>query len=424
MNPSSDSKIFYGWYIVAVAFAANFITVGTGFYIFNAFMEPLCQSNNWTRTDVNMALVIAMILGYVSQIAYGTLAVKIGARILMTAGPFFAGFVFIAIGRVTELWQLYLVYVLLFLGNGAYGGLVSGTVVNNWFVQKRGRAMGISTVAVSLSGAVLPLAAMLMLFKVGMADTALYIGLFMMLLGPVAWLVVRDWPEDHGLVPDGAAQTVLDVDQHRIRSDEQQSLMDEPGGMWTGAALIKNQTFWRVGLAYAMVMTGVVGVMVQLKPRFTDIGFSDMNAMYLMAATALMGAFGKYFWGTLCDRFDPRRVVAALMAATGIGLGLALIKGSIAAVYAFVIIFGFAMGGVMSTYPIIVASLFGRHSFAPALKYMMLFLILQLGGPIAAGKSFDLTGSYDYAYIGFAVLAFGAAALILTVRRPGPPPSF
>ena len=35
MRQTKRGKIFYGWYITAVAFTANFISVGTGFYIFN-----------------------------------------------------------------------------------------------------------------------------------------------------------------------------------------------------------------------------------------------------------------------------------------------------------------------------------------------------------------------------------------------------
>jgi MFS transporter, OFA family, oxalate/formate antiporter len=53
-NPPID----YGWYIVLVAFLANFTSVGTTFYIFNAFMEPLCRAHGWTRTDINAAIVL------------------------------------------------------------------------------------------------------------------------------------------------------------------------------------------------------------------------------------------------------------------------------------------------------------------------------------------------------------------------------
>ena len=65
----------------------------------------------------------------------------------------------------------------------------------------------------------------------------------------------------------------------------------------------------------------------------------------------------------LCDHFEPRKVVASLMSLIACGLVVGLLSHSLPAVICFIILFGFAMGGVMSTFPIIVADLFGRESF-------------------------------------------------------------
>jgi len=158
--------------------------------------------------------------------------------------------------------------------------------------------------------------------------------------------------------------------------------------------------------------------MAQLKPRFADIGFSPMAAMALMSATALCGAVAKYVWGMLCDRIEPRKIVATIMAMSAGGLALALFKTSIVAVVLFAIIFGFAMGGALSVLPIITAEIFGRTSFPAVARFLSLFLIIQLIGFIIMGRSYDLMGSYDPAYGLFIVLDLVAAVLILSVRRP------
>ena len=187
---------------------------------------------------------------------------------------------------------------------------------------------------------------------------------------------------------------------------------------WTLGRLIRVPAFWQLGLAYTMVMMGVVGVMSQLKPRFVDVGFSDTTAMTLMAVTALFGAVGKYSWGMLCDFVNPTRVVSVIMVANGIGLIAALAANSAVAVGVFIFLFGFAMGGVMATYPIIVGELFGRESFASVFRFMAVFLVAQLAGYIIAGLSFDLSGSYNTAYILFLVLDIIAAVIVLSVKRP------
>ncbi len=424
----SSPRLYYGWFIVGVAFFANFMAVGSGFYVFNAFLEPLCRAHNWTRTQVNIAPMLGTPIGLLGQFFIGSLVMRIGVRRLMVVGSLVSGTAFLLLFRVSSLWLFYLLYIMMYLGNGAYGGIVANSAVSNWFVGRRGKALGIATSGMSLSGAVLPLAAMFMIADHGMITTATFIGIMIYTVAPLCWLVVVDWPEDKGLCPDGVGSTCLEKNGDNlgiavgITSPCPPMPMDrDPGNghqRWDFHSMVRTPAFWKVGISYGMTMIGVVGVMSQLKPRFVDVGFSDIHAMLLMAVTSLLGAAGKYIWGTLCDMFESQKVAAALILANGIGLAAALFAHSAAALVVFVCLFGFAMGGVMSTYPIIVADLFGRDSFAAVYRFMMIFLALQMAGFIIAGLSFDLAGSYTPAYVLFIIIDLAAALLVMTVRRP------
>ena len=57
---AGEERVFYGWYVVAVAFLTNFMSTGTGFYIFNALMNPLCDQRGWTRSELNAAPAIGL----------------------------------------------------------------------------------------------------------------------------------------------------------------------------------------------------------------------------------------------------------------------------------------------------------------------------------------------------------------------------
>jgi len=410
----SNSKIYYGWYIAGIAFWAYFLSVGTGFYAFNAFLEPLCNSRGWSRTDLNLALVIGTVFGFSSQYIFGTILMKTGIRILMLTGSLVAGISFIFIARVQTLWEFYLFYALLFIGNGAYGGIVASSAVNNWFIEKRGKAIGIATAGMSISGAVLPIASLLLIQHSGLSNAALYIGIIIASLGPVAWFVIKDWPEDIGLAPDGLA--AINVNALAEISRIQKPSLTHRKSQWDLNRLVRTDIFWKLGLAFGLLMVGTVGVMSQLKPRFTDIGFSHMTAMLMMSATALFGAAGKYIWGIMCDRFESRHVAILMTVANALGLCLILIKNSFFALLVFIPVFGFAMGGIMSAYPIMVASIFGRESFASVLRFISIFLILQLFGYIIAGQSYDRTGSYDTAYWIFIGLDMIAALLLFSLK--------
>ncbi len=406
-------KLFYGWSIVGIAFFAHFMSVGTNFYIYNAFMEPLCDERGFTRAGINLALGLGTLVGFAAQFFYGTLVMRLGPRTMMAAGGVLAGVCFIFLGHVHQMWQFYFLYLVTFLANMSLGGIVANTAVNNWFVLKRGKAMGLATAGVSLSGAVIPVLAMLLVKNFSLENAFLWIGLALVLAGPAAWLVVRNWPEDYGLLPDNAAPVELSgksVGQVRIEGRDQL--------IWTPGRLFRKAAFWKLGFAYALVMMSVVGIMPQLKPRFTDIGFSDNQAMAMMATAALLGTMGKYFWGMLCDRQAPRRVAALLMCACSLGLAVGLISRAAAFQVAFALIFGFAMGGVMSTFPIIIAFIFGRESFAAVTRFAALFLVLEVAGYGLMSASYDLFKSYDAAYHVFVVLDLMAAFLIFSVRKP------
>jgi OFA family oxalate/formate antiporter-like MFS transporter len=429
MAGKNNSGIFYGWFIVAIAFIANFLSVGTSFYAFNAFMEPLCDLRGWTRTDVNLALSIGMAFMLLGQIIFGTLVMRLGARKLMIFGSTVAGISFILLFRAQDLIHFYVLSACLTFGNGAYGGIVAGTAVNNWFVKSRGRAIGVASAGISLSGAILPFVAMLLILKSGMVNASFWIGMVILFFGPVAWLVIRDWPEDHGMAPDGAdLGDDLEISMRDTAFDlkkERTGLKGKLGfsgsgetSIWKLSKLIKTGAFWKIGFAFPLVLAGVSSVMSQLKPRFSDIGFDDMTAMKMMACTAFIGAIGKYVWGMLCDRFSSKKVVVILFGANCIGLSLGLIHESMAAIIIFIILFGFAMGGLMSTFPIIIADFFGRISFPAVARFISVFFVLELAGFIIAGQSFDRTGSYDMAYILFIILDIIAFFLILTLKRP------
>ena len=413
-----QSKVFYGWYVVAVSFLCNFMATGTAFYLMNTFMQPLCEERGWTRTEVSMAIFIAGTIGFLSALIYGRLVYSVGPRILMTIGPLAAGVSFALTGMTENLLLFYLGYICLFISTGAMSGIVSGTVVNNWFIMKRGKALGLATTGVSLSGAILPYLALLILSVTSLRNAFILMGVLNLLVAPISWLLVRNRPEDHGLNPDGdiSFQDSKASNENGLRLNRLASESSEE--LWVLPRLVRVQAFWKTGFAYMLILVGVVGIMSQLKPRFSDIGFDDHTAMLMMAATAFLGTLGKFFWGWLCDHFDSRGVVTLLMSMTALGMAFILGKNPVA-LFLFIFIFGFSMGGIIATLPILTADLFGRESFAMVLKYFIMFQILQNFGAVIMGICFDVTGSYNIAYILFIIQALIAAGLVFSIKRPG-----
>lgn len=138
--------------------------------------------------------------------------------------------------------------------------------------------------------------------------------------------------------------------------------------------------------------------------------------MYLMSFTALAGAAGKYWWGALCDRVDPKKAVMAMFATAALGLAIGLAPGSRLTLPLFILIYGFSMGGVVSTGPIMIAHVFGGEFYASIARFVGVLINSSLLGYLTMGLSFSLTGSYNPAYAIFVVLYILAIWLIYSIK--------
>ncbi len=426
MNKSSPTRnildthkrdIYYGWVIVLAAFIGNFMGIGTSFYVFNAFIEPLCRLRGWTRTDINIAPMLGYFVNLFCILAYGTLVNRVGPRLLMTLGSLVAAASFFMLGVASSLWMFYFFFMLLFIGIAGMSGIVTATVVNNWFVLKRGNALGIATTGVSLSGVILPPIALAVMERSGLFNSFFWISVVMCLVAPLSWLMVKTWPEDCGLLPDGIRHEGGAVYNEEVFHDGGAMGKDPRPSHWTLSMAVRDQTFWKIGLTYGLSMISVVGVMFQLKPRFSDVGFDAKTAMTLMAGTALAGTAGKYVWAFLCDKFSSKRVVTSLIFLNAAGLGFLLIPGSVTAVVLFILVYGFAMGGVVSTQPVVIADYFGREAYPTVARYIGVIVGIDLISYPIMGQSFDITGSYDTAYLIFIALNLVAVFLAATLKK-------
>jgi len=81
---------------------------------------------------------------------------KYGARKLLAVGALLTGLGFIAMIWVNSVWMLYLVYGgVLSIGYNTGFSHSLATIINQWFIRKRSRAMSIYAVAAGLGGAII-----------------------------------------------------------------------------------------------------------------------------------------------------------------------------------------------------------------------------------------------------------------------------
>src|SRR5512139_1242451 len=203
-RPPISLPFYYGWFVVSLCFMTTLISAGVRSSP-SVLIHPLESEFGWSRAMIASAIsmnlllfgVAAPISGYLID-RFGPRKVMLGSLILLITGV--SGTVV-----MDEFWQFFLVWgVIVGLGAGGVGSVLTATVGNRWFVAKRGLALGILGSASSTGQIIfLPLfMAMITFAGWRMGSVALIIVAIILL--PLIFFFMRDDPSQVGLQPYGA----------------------------------------------------------------------------------------------------------------------------------------------------------------------------------------------------------------------------
>src|SRR5262249_4015695 len=128
---------------------------------------------------------------------------------------------------------------------------------------------------------------------------------------------------------------------------------------------------------------------------------------------------GRISCGIFADRVGAKQTLIAGLALQAVAISLYLFTGGLASFYAIALVFGFAYGGVMPLYAILVREYFGERVIGAAFGAVSLVATLGMAlGPWIGGALYDALGSYAWMFIGSAAIGLGAVAIALTFRPP------
>ena len=157
-NHQNHPKSFAGWRMTGIAFFLDFIQVGFFFYSFGIFFMALTEEFGATRLGVSLAFMISGVVGAIFGPFIGQLLDKQSSiKPIMIVGALMLATGYGLLSQITAMWQFYFIAgTLLAIGGSTMGGQSSSKLVANWFVKKRGFALGIATMGISGSGVLMP----------------------------------------------------------------------------------------------------------------------------------------------------------------------------------------------------------------------------------------------------------------------------
>jgi predicted MFS family arabinose efflux permease len=274
--------------------------------------------------------------------------------------------------------------------------------------MKRGTALGVATMGVSLSGLVMPTLATWLVQELGWrAGFAIYSAGVLVIVVPLVAFFVVTRPEDVGQRPDGDP------------TDEEARAGGVPEVFWRTRDILRARNFWFIALPFAAVFSSLSAILIHIVPYANDLGITGYRAGWVLSIAAGAGVLGKLVFGRLVDLWDARFAVWTSFGTQIVGLVLLLQGVGYSGLVLGAVVFGFGMGGVVPLQGALAGLAFGRLSFGEVMGLMrpVQVPLHALGIPLAAWIH-DTTGSFEPAFQIFLGVYAASCALIALLRLP------
>lgn len=411
MNRPGAPRLFYGWYVVAAAFAVTLVGFGSA-YTFSAFVESLQRDFAASRGQISLVFSLAGFLYFGFGIVSGPLADRFGSRRLAVAGMLLTGAGLAAAGAARTLLQVYVAYGLgVGLGVGcAYVPAVGA--VQRWFVRRRGFASGLAVAGIGVGTLVMPPLASALIAHAGWRGAYFTLAVIAVVLGAGMSLLIENDPRGRGLLPDGDAAD----DDGRHAGAASARVKVQAGA--TVREAVTSRPFASLYAACLVCSFGVFVPFVHLVPYALDHGVAPPTAVLLLGAIGVGSTAGRFFLGGLADRFGRRASLLAMFAGMAVALVAWAGAGTVATLAAFALVFGVFYGGWVAVLPAVVMDYFGGRNVSAIIG--ILYTSVAFGtliGPAAAGFIFDAGGGYLVPILASAAANAIAFAIVATTGR-------
>jgi MFS family permease len=384
----------YGWVIVAASAMMIFITYGLN-YSYSVFFKPLAGLLNGDRATISLIFSLSMIIRGAAAIGTGWLADRYGARKIMVFCGLMMGAGYLLSSRANAMWQFFLTYAVVeAIGmSGTFG--ISTALVTRWFTRNRGLALGIVVSGSGLGTFLIVPGVERLINAIKLSPTFFVIGIAAGALMVIGALLLRSPPSETSTASEALP----------------------PAGASLSEA-VRDARLYMVMACFLLLFIGTQIVMVHLVNYATDNGIDPLVAATFIGVIGIASIASRLSMGVIAEKIGLYWGFLLIGVSLALSFVLLLFTRSVWSFYVFTLLFSIPYGGEVTQIPLVIDRYFGTRSMS-TLVGMTVFAIGVGGalGPWLAGKIFDLTGSYNAAFIMGAVIAVVAMGVVFLLKR-------
>ena len=392
----------YSWAILAAGFSILFFSGGSRF-AFGLMLKPMSEELDVSRSTLSLAVTMFMVVSALVMPFVGRLVDRWSLRGTIAIGAVIGAAGLALMGQVQSSWQVFLVYGVVYaLGNSGTSIAPVVVMVSQWFVERRGFATSVAVSGNAIGQLVIVAALASALAAIGwQASYTVLAVVNAAILLPLILLVVRPGPP----LENAAASATSGSEAAPQPLTLRQALSSRP-------FLLLVAIYTICGFQDFFVATHIVAFA-------QDQGVGDVLAGNLLAWMGVMGLLGVLLAGVMADAVGASRPTA-LCFLMRIGIFALIIPlQSTPAILAFGLLYGFTFLITAPLTVVFLGNIYGPNRLGTLTGTVsMIHQIMGGLGALTGGWIFDLTGSYNAAFILMLSLSLAATVLTLAVREP------
>lgn len=404
MNPTSisrDARSNFGakgWWIVFYSFICFYLYGACTNSSLNTVIPMQSAKFGWDAASLLSWSTPAGLIALVVCLFFGRMVAKKGLVRTQIVILILAGLSMIWWGSVTTFNGYVISLVVMVCLMNAIQLVGGNLLITNWFPKKKGIAIGWATMGLNISSATVVIILMFLVGILGGIKGALIaFGCCFFVLAIITGLFLKDYPEQMGAYPDNNPNEARRTDMKLSTG-------------WTAKLVLKEKQTWTMGIANGLYGMITIGFVSQLIPTLLQRGIPIKEALMMMTISSLFGVVGSYTCGYLDQKFGAHRSAVIYGIWVMVGIVFFMLPGK-TALWIFVFMLGFSLGGSNNYPPSMTAQMFGRDGAIVAFPIIFTITgVLRAFCYVVLAVSMFLTGSFFW---GFA--AYGVFALIATL---------
>ena len=400
-------------YVVLGAAATASLISGFA-YAWSIFQKPLMELRGWESSEVSLAYSLSFICVLVGILTNGIVRRKLAARHILLIAGLLRGVGFFMTGFAETIPQLYFAFSLVSGLGGGYLYSTAVSVATSWFPDKKGFANGLCLGCTGLAPLFFAPLGNALIEAFGVLASFRILGASVIVVMAVASLFIST--PDPGWKPAGY-EVVCTQDSGKKGSAR--PCVNVMGKDRSPSQVLATPAFWALwpmtvcACTSGMMMTGQAAFIAQ-----ELVNITAAQGALQVGFLAVFSFLGRFLFGSLSDKVGRLNLQAVLLAITALDMLLFFGRAHDFASFLVVMgVVGMCFGGAISMLPAMASDAFGMKHFE--INYGLVFsghTVASFAGPSLASGSYQMTGSFEMAFIVAGVIAAAGFVFALVAK--------